>query len=155
MTSTRCLRISDNRICADPGCVIGAMTSGRAALARETSAERSAGGSGHGIVSTISHDGLAALWAARNPRDWLWPKGSLQCISTARRGETPASLKISEKYWTVFRPNDEAVGKFRYTYWTFCWPSLTALATLAVMESAMARSTRNGTRRCWANGTIA
>ena len=37
------------------------------AVARETSVERSDGGSGHGIVSTISQDGPAALWAAANP----------------------------------------------------------------------------------------
>ena len=34
-------------------------------------------------------------------------------------------------------------------------PSLTALATFAVIASAAATATRNGTRRCWATGTIA
>ena len=42
------------------GRVIGAMMSGLAAFARDTSVERSWGGSGHGITSTISHDGFAA-----------------------------------------------------------------------------------------------
>jgi len=43
----------------------------------------------------------------------------------------------------------------RYTYWTFCCPSFTALATLAVIGSAAAMSTRKGTRRCWTTGTMA
>src|SRR5262245_7302693 len=113
MTSMRCLRISGSRSWAEAGRVIGAITSGLAALARETSVDRSDGGSGHGIVSTISQPGFAALWAAANPRDWFWPKRSLQYIRTTRLGETPASLKISVKYCTALRPNDEPVGKFR------------------------------------------
>ncbi len=48
--------------------MIGAITSGFAAFAFEISVERSDGGSGHGMASTISHEGLAALWAAWNPR---------------------------------------------------------------------------------------
>src|SRR6185436_8833995 len=92
---------------------------------------------------------------ARNPRDWFWPNRSLQYISTTRLGVTLASAKISVKYCTALRPNDEPVGKLRYTYWTFCCPSFTDLATLAVIGSAAAMSTRNGTRRCWATDTMA
>ena len=93
--------------------MIGAMTSGCSAFARETSVERSDGGSGHGMISTISHDGFAASHAALKPRIWFVPKRSLACMSTTRFGETPASLKISVKYWTAFRPKLEPVGKFR------------------------------------------
>src|SRR4029450_9219460 len=132
MNSIRCLRISGNRIWADAGRVMGAITSGFAALARDTSVDRSWGGSGHGITSTISQDRLAAACAAWNAFPLFWPKRSLQYIRTPRFGDTPASLKTSVKYCTAFRPNVEPVGKLRYTYWTFCWPSLTALATLAV-----------------------
>src|SRR3989442_653393 len=64
MTSTRCFRISGSRSCALAGRVIGAMTSGFAAFARETSVERAERGSDHRMTSTISHDGLAAVWAA-------------------------------------------------------------------------------------------
>ena len=135
--------------------MIGAMISGLSALARETSVERSDGGSGHGITSTISQEGAAALCAAWKPRAWFEPKRSLACIRTTRFGDTPASLKISVKYWTALRPKLEPVGKLRYTYWTFCWPSLTAFATLAVIGSAAAMSTKNGTRRCWATDTMA
>ena len=103
----------------------------------------------------MSHEGFAAAWAAWKPLALFWPKRSLQYISTTRFGETLASWKTSVKYWTAFLPNEEPVGKLRYTYWVFCWPSFTALATLAVMGSAAAMSTRNGTRRCWATGTIA
>ena len=71
-------------------------------MAREPSMDRSAGGSGHAITSTMSHPGRAALWAARKPRAWFWPKRSLACISTTRLGAIPASLKISVKYWTAF-----------------------------------------------------
>ena len=73
------------------------MMSGLAALARDTSVERSCGGSGHGITSTISHAGLAAAYPAWKPRAAFWPKRSLQYISTTRLGATPASLKISVK----------------------------------------------------------
>src|SRR4030095_1289772 len=146
---------SGRRSCALAGRVIGAMMSGLAALARETSVERSCGGSGHGITSTISHDGLAAAWAAWKPLALFWPKRSLQYMRTRRFGDTPASLKTSPKYCTAFWPKDEPVGKLRYTYCTFCCPSLTALATLAVIGSAAAMSTRNGTRRCWTTGTTA
>src|SRR6185503_19719580 len=155
MMSRRCLRISGSRSCALAGRVMGAMMSGRAALARDTSVERSCGGSGHGMTSTMSHEGFAAAWAAWKPLALFWPKRSLQYISTTRFGETLASWNTSVKYWTAFLPNEEPVGKLRYTYWVFCWPSFTALATLAVMGSAAAMSTRNGTRRCWATGTIA
>jgi len=71
MISIRCLRISGKSSSADAGRVIGAITSGFAAFAFEISVERSDGGSGHGMASTISHDGLAALWAAWNPRAWF------------------------------------------------------------------------------------
>jgi hypothetical protein len=98
MMSRRCLRSSGSKSWALAGRVIGAMTSGLAALARETSVERSWGGSGHGITSTISQDGFAAACAAWNPLALFWPKRSLQYISTTRLGETPASLKISPKY---------------------------------------------------------
>src|SRR5262249_25344810 len=95
------------------GLVIGAMMSGLAALARLTSVDRSDGGSGHGMTSTISHGGVAALWAAWKPLAWLVPKRSLQYMSTTRRGDTPASLKISVKYCTARWPNSVPVGKFR------------------------------------------
>src|SRR5882672_1316834 len=154
ITSTRCLRISGRRSWALAGRVIGAMMSGLAALARETSVERSCGGSGHGMTSTISHESLAAAWAAWNPLALFWPKRSLQYISTTRLGDTFASWKTSVKYCTALRPNEEPVGKLRYTYWVFCCPSFTALATLAVIGSAAAMSTRKGIRRCWTTGTI-
>ena len=93
--------------------MIGAMTSGFAAFARETSVERSCGGSGHGMTSTMSHDGFVAVCAAWKPFALFWPKRSLQYISTTRLGETPASLKISPKYCTAFFPKDEPVGKLR------------------------------------------
>ena len=93
--------------------MIGAITSGLAAFARDTSVARSDGGSGHGMTSTISHDGLAALWAAWKPRAWFCPKRSLQYISTTRFGDTLASLKISMKYCTALRPKLEPVGKLR------------------------------------------
>ena len=93
--------------------MIGAITSGFAAFAFETSVERSAGGSGHGMASTMSHDGFAALWAAWKPRAWFWPKRSLQYIRTTRFGDALASLKISLKYWTALRPKLEPVGKLR------------------------------------------
>src|SRR5512132_759238 len=111
--SMRCLRISGRRSWALAGRVMGAMTSGLAALARETSVERSWGGSGHGITSTISQDGFAAAWAAWKPFALFWPNRSLAYIRTTRLGDTPASLKISSKYWTAFRPKDDPVGKFR------------------------------------------
>src|SRR6266850_1929022 len=154
MISMRCLRISGRRSCALAGRVIGAMMSGLAALARETSVERSWGGSGHGITSTISHEGLAAACAAWKPLALFWPNRSLQYISTTRLGDTLASWKISLKYCTALRPNEEPVGKLRYTYWVFCCPSFTAFATLAVIGSAAAMSTRKGIRRCWTTGTI-
>src|SRR2546425_6431490 len=88
MTSTRCFRISGSRSCALAGRVIGAMTSGFAAFARETSVERSEGGSDQGMTSTISHDGLAALWAAMNPFDWFWPKRSFVYMSTRSEEHT-------------------------------------------------------------------
>ena len=113
MISIRCLRISGKSSSADAGRVIGAITSGFAAFAFEISVERSDGGSGHGMASTISHDGLAALWAAWNPRAWFWPKRSLQYIRTTRLGDAFASLKISLKYWTALRPKLEPVGKLR------------------------------------------
>src|SRR5215813_2301755 len=113
MNSIRCFLISGRRICADAGRVMGAITSGLAALARDTSVDRSCGGSGQGIDSTISHDGFAAACAAWKPFALFWPKRSLQYISTTRFGETPASLKISEKYCTALRPNVEPVGKLR------------------------------------------
>src|SRR5207244_3056346 len=155
IASTRCLRSSGRRSSALAGRVIGAMMSGLAALARLTSVERSDGGSGHEMTSTMSHGGLAALCAAWKPLAWFVPKRSLQCMRTTRRGETPASLKMSVKYCTARCPKSEPVGKLRYTYWTFCWPSLTARATFAVIGSAAEMSTRKGTRRCWATGTIA
>src|SRR5262245_9597756 len=155
MMSMRCFLISGRSSCALAGRVIGAMMSGLAALARETSVERSCGGSGHGITSTISHAGFAAACAAWNPLALFWPKRSLQYMRTTRLGDTPASWKTSVKYCTAFLPKEDPVGKFRYTYCTFCCPSLTALATLAVMASAAAMSTRNGTRRCWTTGTMA
>src|SRR6185295_11405864 len=154
ITSTRCLRISGRRSWALAGRVIGAMMSGLAALARETSVERSCGGSGHGMTSTMSHEGLAAAWAAWKPLALFWPKRSLQYISTTRLGDTFASWKTSVKYCTALRPNEEPVGKLRYTYWVFCFPSFTALATFAVIGSAAAMSTRNGIRRCCTTGTI-
>ena len=89
------------------------MISGLADLARDTSVERSWGGSGHGITSTISHEGFAAACAAWKPLALFWPKRSLQYMRTTRFGETPASLKISPKYCTAFRPKDDPVGKFR------------------------------------------
>src|SRR5439155_27363428 len=104
---------SGSRSCALAGRVIGAMTSGFAAFARETSVERLEGGSGQGMTSTIRHDGLAALCAARNPFDWFWPKRSFVYISTTRFGATPAAAKISSKYRTARRPKLEPVGKFR------------------------------------------
>src|SRR5207245_2517641 len=107
MTSTRCFRISGSRSCALAGRVIGAMTSGFAAFARETSVERSEGGSDQGMTSTISHDGLAALWAAMNPFDWFWPKRSFVYMSTTRLGATRAAAKISLKYRTARRPKLE------------------------------------------------
>src|SRR5262245_164313 len=152
--SMRCLAISGNRIWALAGRVIGAMTSGLRDFARLTSVERSEGGSGHAMTSTISHEGFAAWCAAWKPFAWFWPKRSLQYISTTRLGDTPASAKISVKYCTALRPNEEPVGKLRYTYWTFCCPSFTDRATLAVIGSAAAMSTRNGTWRCWATGTM-
>src|SRR5262249_19405085 len=118
--SSRCLRSSGSRSWALAGRVIGAITSGLAALARETSVDRSWGGSGHEITSTMSHDGLAAAWAAWKPLALFWPKRSLQYMSTTRLGETLASRKMSVKYWTALRPNDVPVGKLRYTYCTFC-----------------------------------
>jgi len=111
--SIRCLRISGNSKRAEAGRVIGAMMSGFAAFAFETSVERSVGGSGQGMISTMSHDGLAVLCAAWKPCAWFWPKRSLQYISTTRFGDTLASLKISMKYWTAFRPKLEPVGKLR------------------------------------------
>src|SRR5881628_1879119 len=94
--SIRCLRISGNSKRAEAGRVIGAMMSGFAAFAFETSVERSVGGSGQGMISTMSHDGLAVLCAAWKPCAWFWPKRSLQYISTTRFGDTLASLKISQ-----------------------------------------------------------
>src|SRR5262249_21374708 len=121
--STRCLRISGKSKSAEAGRVIGAMMSGFAALAFETSVDRSVGGSGHGMTSTMSHDGFAALCAAWKPRAWFWPKRSLQYMSTTRLGDTLAYLKMAMKYWTAFRPKLEPVGKLRETDWAFCCPA--------------------------------
>ena len=109
----RCLRISGSRSCALAGRVIGAMMSGLADLALRDLGREIRGGSGHGMTSTISHAGLAALCAARKPAAWFWPKRSLQYISTTRLGDTLASSKTSVKYCTALRPNDEPVGKLR------------------------------------------
>jgi len=51
----------------------GAMTSGLAALARETSVERSDGGSGHEMTSTISTTD-SRLVRGLEARAWFWPK---------------------------------------------------------------------------------
>src|SRR5438552_18890013 len=96
--SMRCFTISGSSKSAEAGRVIGAITSGLAAFARDTSEERSDGGSGHGMTSTISHDGLAAVWAAWKPRAWFWPKRPLQYISTTRFGDQFASLKTLAKH---------------------------------------------------------
>src|SRR3970282_152610 len=100
MISTRCLASSGSRSWALAGRVMGQMMSGLAALARDTSVDRSEGGSGHGITSTISQPGLAALWAAWKPFAWFCPNRSLAYIRTTRLGETPASWKMALKYRT-------------------------------------------------------
>src|SRR3989442_13040709 len=102
--STRCLRISGKSSRADAGRVIGAITSGFAAFAFETAVERSDGGSGHGMASTVSHDGGAALWAPWNPHAVVSPKMSVQYMKTTRLSDTVASLNMSFKHWTTFDP---------------------------------------------------
>ena len=92
---------------------MGAMMSGFAALSFETSVDRSAGGSGQGMTSTMSQAGLAALWAAWNDRAWTWPNRSLAYRRTTRFGAIPTSLKISFMYCTARWPNIAPVGKFR------------------------------------------
>ena len=76
-------------------------------------------------------------------------------MTTTRLGVTLASAKISVMNCTALRPKAAVVMKSRYTYWAFCCPSLTDLATLAVMASAAEMSMRKGTRFCWATGTMA
>ena len=93
MASTRCFSISGSSRSALAGRVIGAMMSGFAALSRETSVDRSAGGSGHGMTSTMSQAGLAALWAAWNDRAWTWPNRSLAYRRTIRFGEIAGLLE--------------------------------------------------------------
>src|SRR5215471_3769196 len=155
IASTRCRVISGRRRSALAGRVIGAMMSGFAALSLETSVDRSLGGSGHGMTSTMSHGGLAALCAAWKDLACTWPNRSLAYINTIRFGATRASLKMSPMNWTARWPNIAPVGKLRYTYCTFCWPSWTDFATLAVIGSAAEMSMRNGIWRCCATGTMA
>src|SRR5215813_6855802 len=101
--SIRCLRISGSSSCAEAGRQIGAMTSGLTDFTFETSVERSDGGSGQAMTSSSRsvQAGLAALYAARKPRHWFWPKRSLQYIGATRLGVTLASAKISVKYCTA------------------------------------------------------
>ena len=113
MMSSRCLAISSISEMAVTGRVNGAITSGLAARARETSVERSAAVSGNGMTSTISKPGLAALWAASKPAVAVLPKRSLEYITTMRLGLTPASRKISVMYLTAFLPKVTAEGKLR------------------------------------------
>src|SRR2546427_10761638 len=113
IASTRCLRSSGRRSSALAGRVIGAMMSGLAALARLTSVERSDGGSGHEMTSTMSHGGVAALCAARKPLARVVPKRAVQGMRAEGRGEKPAPLEESGEDWTPARPHDGAGGELR------------------------------------------
>ena len=95
------------------GRVIGAITSGLSALARDISVERSAAVSGYAIISTISKPGFIAFTAASKPPEAFLPKRSLEYITTIRLGLTPASLKISVMYRVALRPKVVSPGKLR------------------------------------------
>ncbi len=95
------------------GRTTGAMMSGFAALALETSVDRSVVFSGNEIVSTTENGGFTASTAAWNCRACVWPKRSLEYMRTTRLGETLASAKISVMNCTAFLPKTAVVTKLR------------------------------------------